>query len=307
MNKQIFAVIASALLANFAGIAVFAADEKSPPVKDADKKTQPAKPAVTKPTTKPVAEKIADKPLVIPDKIPTDPAENAKLAEGILQKASMDMMGGKGSKIKTYTTATFVKNNDTQSLRKWYYKNNKDGTRWHRMDSYISTDGKKWTKTIRLKNDVGQWTIIGDTAIKSVINTNLPLKTNNDNEITHNYLLKEKTFNNIPCWVVTYKMLKNSKIIYCIEFYIGKEDYFMYSQRDYDENGNMMSQLDENNVDINVDIDDKLFSILPECKITVPKDLEEQHSVELEAKKTCKTILEHEVKEINDIINKIKK
>lgn len=252
MNKTMFVLIVSAFLANFSGIAVFAADDKAPLAKNTAAKTD-------------------DKPLIVLDKIPTDPAENAKLAKEILEIAEKTMKG-EGA-IKTFT-AWEEKNNPTNTLKsklETYVKFNPDGTEWRRLDLTIDGDQKSNpVKKTWIRNNDGYWTIIGDTAIKKAYEKN-----NDANgietapDVIKHYNIGNSTRDGIACFIVTRKFVKNDKIIKIKEYAIGSADYFIRMQKEYDENGKEDAGRDliYRNVKTNVSIDDSLFKIDGSLKV----------------------------------------
>jgi outer membrane lipoprotein-sorting protein len=305
MKKIMFALIASALLANFAGISVSAADEKAPPVKDADKKTQPAKPAVTKPTTKPAAEKPDDKPLVIPDKIPTDPVENAKLAKAILEKASETVMKMKGFSCKTVQTSP----KGDETITNITQRNNPDGTVFMRMDM-IGQKEDKSDSMLFISNNDGYWYVIGNTAIKMTYLNKMQVDAmSNIGQIPKigedtQYSIKDGKINDIACFVVTgnisneqlkiladlllktlpedmKEMIKNepvditSGLPLVSKFFVGKKDYFTYSTEQYNKNGVKISQFTYTDVKLNIETGEELFCIPNDKEVKIANTITE--------------------------------
>jgi hypothetical protein len=205
-------------------------------------------------------------------------------------------------RIKTYTTVKMKKGTNSQSIIRRYVKNNEDGTQWTRMDSYSSRDdGKTWKKSSYIQNNSGKWKIIGEIAIKMVNTLAAPItKEPTDNKFE--YTIKDDDFANVPCWRITVKTLRNLKVIYCMEVYVGKKNYFVYSTRFYDENGNMIDGFDaiddERNIKFNVNIEDAMFEIPAGYKIMLPTDMDNRLNIELDARKKNKPISQQEVKEM---------
>jgi hypothetical protein len=259
MNKTILALIVSAILANFAGIAVYAADVKTQPVK-------------------PVVAKNNGKSLVIPDKIPIDPAENAKLAKEILEKAENNMRGN--GDIRTYTSSEETKDPKSGiiSASKTFVKLNPDGTEWRRLETLTKMRfgtsvemGKAF-----LINDEGLWEIYGDTAVKWAFYKPKPSNAI-EKDIIIGYDVKKSKCDEVNCYLVTEKYLKSDKIVKAKQYSIGENDLFIYSTKEYEENGkeNPRKAINYRNVKINIPIEDALFKIEDTMKIVIANSIDE--------------------------------
>jgi hypothetical protein len=280
-------------------------------VKDTDKKTQPAKPAAAKPTTKSATEKIADTPLVIPDKIPTDPAENAKLAGAVLERAEKNMRGEGYIKTFVAISGELPPDEIIRSIVKIYVKSNPDGTRWKRKDQYIiSRDNlKKVTKYSDVLNDTGTWEIIGNRAIKMAyfdkVSADIQKREHEFGLSDGNKKLqcKKIKYNNISCILV---MEDRKKV--AVQYVIGEENGFIYKTTEYDRaTGKITYEMIYDNVVINVSIKDEMFEVNKEYKIMIA-DSEEKHiDLPIEAasymEENCLFPTQKEVEEILSEIN----
>jgi hypothetical protein len=261
-----------AVIANFAFAVPSGAEEKS-----ADKKTAPAK--EQKSTTE---KKTPDTPLVIPDPLPTDPTENAKIAKAILEKAEKNMKGE--GNIKTYTTSEEHKDikSDFVFGTKTFVKINPDGTEWSRLESLYKIQGETSmkTRTIYLSNDEGDWEIYGDTAVKWAFYKPKP---SNDIEkgITINYDIKKSKHNEVNCYLVTERYMKSNEIVKVKQYSVGENDYFIYLTMEYDKNGkeNTKMTMNHQNVKINIPLEDSLFKVKDSMKIVIANSIDEANEV----------------------------
>jgi hypothetical protein len=260
MNKKILVLIVSALLANFAGIAVSAADEKN----------QPAKPVVVKNN---------DKSLIITDKISTDPVENAKLAKEILGK------GKENLKRINYKSTYVDDTNGKKGTRIICNKSNPDGTNDYRYEN--SVEGAFYT-SLMIRNRDGNFDIYRNTAVKSTFDDGYDGMSEQGEQAA--YSLSEGSHRGIPCYVITKKIqpdegrydsylkhmekvlvnkytaaqLKNSfeSAFPTIEvFHIGKNDGFIYEYTYYNVRGQKAAFTNYGDVELNASLDDKLFEI----------------------------------------------
>jgi hypothetical protein len=286
-----------AVIANFAFTAPSGAEEKS-----ADKKTAPAK--EQKSTTE---KKTPDTPLVIPDPLPTDPTENAKIAEKILEKAWK-------KKCKTFVAVNREQGTEDISITRIYQKNNPDGTRWERNEDYYSPSGdtRRMTKVVYIQNDSGKWYIYPDIAIKlPPLSRSVPDISNDgqkEETFVRKHTVKMAERHGIACYLVTLSITtSDGSFRRMSQYYIGRDNFFLYRTVEYEENGKICGDIYYDNVEIDLPLDDKLFEINPNIPTAIPKTFDEY--VELEADTIIRMedktlfITEDEAKKLIKLIN----
>ena len=60
-----------------------------------------------------------------------------------------------------------------------------------------------------------------------------------------------------------------------VVYYIGKNDNFVYSMRNYNSKGKLISQINYENVELNVKLDDNLFEIPKGLEVKVANSINE--------------------------------
>jgi outer membrane lipoprotein-sorting protein len=237
--------------------------------------------------------------------------DSSKKAEGILAKAS-EAVAKMTFKSRSIQKTVGVQKNITTNI---YQKSNPDGTVWIKVESIKENEKKEnEVISVFLQNDEGMFFIAGKIAVKlAYMNTlqnnmmnnmgQVPLAVNGNSV---KYSLVEKEHNGIPCYVVDVKTtntIETDKEILeatkkslpddikkildeqninlsammpsVVVYYIGKNDNFVYSMRNYNSKGKLISQINYENVELNVKLDDNLFEIPKGLEVKVANSINE--------------------------------
>ena len=190
--------------------------------------------------------------------------------------------------------ATFIKNEGKETATTIIYnKSNLDGTNYRRIETKYSNDP---SCQIYIENQDGCFDIIGDTAIKS---NWLPANTEIlDQDTQETYSVLDGYHQDIPCYVITKNIKADEKKYYKVisiippeliknysqyqkkelfkntfstlkVYYIGKQDYFIYEEMDYNIKGQKTNSLNYGTVELNIALNDKLFQISNKLNVKV--------------------------------------
>ena len=182
-----------------------------------------------------------------------------------------------------------------------YNKGNPDGTYCTRSES--RSDDFSF---LSIKNKDGEYNIYGDTALKA----NFQRTTEATEKDEHaEYSMANGYHKNIPCYVVTKKTEADEgkcasfikslsdvddyspeqlKELFENSFtateicYIGKDDGFTYEHTCYNVYGQKRYSVSYNKVELNIPLDDKLFSIPANITVKVGNNYKEYNKIELE-------------------------
>lgn len=203
---------------------------------------------------------------------------------------------------RSYTSVTPGGEGIFRKTQKVFQKLNSDGSTYRR----IETIGVR-INILSIKNSEGLFYIFG--------NSNIALKTAYEYKYKKydkgiKYEIKTGYYKKIPCYIITQKIpcnedsfalfMKNEAkehierngdklrawyFKHCIPvkvYYIGKNDNFIYKKLKYDKSGKLHSEFSIDNVNLNPVINDNIFQIPPDCKITICKTQEEYRKVEMD-------------------------
>ena len=98
-----------------------------------------------------------------------------------------------------------------------------------------------------------------------------------EKDIIIGYDVKKSKCDEVNCYLVTEKYLKSDKIVKAKQYSIGENDLFIYSTKEYEENGkeNPRKAINYRNVKINIPIEDALFKIEDTMKIVIANSIDE--------------------------------
>ncbi len=253
MKKNLFIRLSFivAVIANFAFIAPSDAEEKAA----VGRKSAPAKGQKAATTEK----KTPDAPLVIPNPLPTDPVENAKIAKKILEKATGKEVNKTIISEKQFEDGTTIKS---------YSKITPDGIYLYRSETIRKLEnGKECKENISIRNGSGKYYILGNIAIKDEY-SKVSREDVGDNKLPEKsiftYSIKESSYKGKTCYEITEKedslALEGNDIAITV-YVIDKCINIVLSTRYFDKNGKLVVETDFDSVKTSVQVEDNLFDI----------------------------------------------
>jgi hypothetical protein len=263
MKMKISILVAALLVMVGAAFSpLFSADGKK-----AEGNKNPATPA-----TKPTTEKVAEKPLVIPDPLPTDPAENAKLAKAIIEKA-------RNSRISIITKAK-RKIVDSIVKKTTWIKYNPDGTSFMR----IETKSEKLPLKVFLNGvDGNAWRIVGDIAIKEGFRAEEEREVYEEamkqGKLDLSYKVEETLYKGLHCYKITASDIVTESLAQndiCKDVYIIDKKYlFIYSEAAYSKNGKKLYDINRDEIKILEEVDESIFKVPDNCKMFTANNIDQ--------------------------------
>ena len=210
----------------------------------------------------------------------------------------------------SYSTILEKQDSDGKNkIDKFFHKVNPDGTVYTRQE-FTTVDagsGKVLHSSLFIVNDSGQYHKFGDSDVIK-INFQLGKKKLNESGLDIQYSLKDGNYHGIPCYVIT-RNIKPDDLAYgrwleslpdsirressnkqnfhdsfsTVDVsYVGKKDMLIYKTAFYSAAGKYKGAREYGKVSINQDIDDDLFKIKSDEKITTASNISQYSNTTFE-------------------------